>query len=258
MPKPYPEPTYLNSAGRLLAVLSKFNTNQGFAVQLAEYAPHLDDSVLSTRNKARGDVAQVRRAEVVLTDLRALHQDMLDELREVNMEEAERAIMIDALSGLYEVLYPSQLEGPARVLNGAEENMLRLVARRIPQENQLPESDVNLIHRSLADVEALLADSELTPSTKRLLRELVGTTQAALSIHNIRGPKALMKSANGMLGELTALYLVDKSIRQQRWYSTAMQLALNVMSVASRALMSRAIEYAVPEVIDQITAAIGQ
>ena len=196
-----PKPRYLNSAGRLLAVLEslqpKKTAEQLIAIMFDSEPP-----------KDAGDLSII--GIKAITELHLLYVTFLQDLTDANISDKEKSVLQSGLSTLENLMYPAALNQGMRPASESEKALLEVCATRLPEEDDLAEEDLNRIRESIKSlrdtIEELPSDSVL----RRILLELTRLSEDAVNRFNIYGAKGLKRAFKDMLAEVAEVYLQDE------------------------------------------------
>lgn len=195
---PLPEPTYRNSAGRLLAILSAYPNDK----QVIEFLPGLMPGV--SENVRLRNKQQI--CFVALREIEELYQQFLDDMANLQIPDLQRQVMLSNLAKVQQTVYPMALNNTIRVLNDAEKQMLEVCETMIPQEDTLEKEDIDAIRESIALLRELVEHGDVSSTLKKTLLELIRLAEDAISRFNIHGARGLKRAFKTMLSEAIDFY----------------------------------------------------
>lgn len=229
------EPEIRNSAGRLLALLASIPTGQALTEVLP---PLIDVSPNNAQEKQQAALTFLMEMHKTYLEFR---QDMLD----ANINEQQRDTMLEGLASLELSLYPIQLNAPFREVTAAETSLLKVCATFIEEEGPITENDFETIRNSISDLRALVEDSKISPTLRKVLLELIRLTEDAISRFNIHGARGLKRAFKAMLADAAELYgMTDpekdrEELKKSSAWSAILKHLKTVDAVASKLLKYR-------------------
>lgn len=226
---PLKEPEYRNSAGRLLVLLDYL-------------APRgLLDAVQDLYEVKSKQHHHKQKATVdFLGDLHQLYQDFQQDMREVEMSDQQRKVLLDGLTQVEVMLYPLELGNKIRSITGAERSLLTVCAAFIEQEGECTKDDLDEIRTSIGELRTQVESGDISPTLRKVLLELIRLAEDAISRYAIRGARGLKRAFKAMVGEVAELYgMADPEVKKSKAWSAITKLLTTVDSVASKLLKYR-------------------
>jgi hypothetical protein len=189
------EPKYQNSAGRLLAAISDIDPGQ----YISQTFPAHFGTQKQSDNRLPASYEAVRL-------LQQVYQEFTTDILGPGMPEMTRNVLISSLTDLPLSVYPQSLQSQFRQPTAAEKGLIEMAATILPQDKAIEQSDIDGIRESVANLRALIEASELPPSIRNILLDLIRLSEDALSRYKIRGPRGLRTAFVQMLGDAHYLY----------------------------------------------------
>ena len=104
-------------------------------------------------------------------------------------------------------------------------SLLQMAASMLPQEPELPPSDIEAIRVSMEELRKCLDGSDIKPSARNALLELVRLSRNAIDYYSIYGARGFKKAFKRMLAELLELMSQEgKEVKKEPWYDVAAKL----------------------------------
>lgn len=229
---PIPRPKYRNSAGRLLAALTAIPTNNSL---LESIPPVFGFEPNDQREKQQA-------ANVGLQELHALYVQFIQDMMDAEIGDQQRTVLLNGLQSLRDSIYPIQLNASYRPLSDAEKSLLEVAATVLTQEDEILESELDLIRESIRTLQELVDKASISPALRKVLLDLIRMSQDAISRYNIHGARDLRKAFNGMLADAAEAYGLasgsgsrDEMVNSGAWGKICAHLRV-IDNVASRLL----------------------
>tara|TARA_B100000959_G_C14990065_1_gene627455 strand:- start:1595 stop:2323 length:729 start_codon:yes stop_codon:yes gene_type:complete len=192
---------YLNSAGRLLAILQNLKEGEGIGHQLVPIMLGLDSS---TGNNISIDGVKA------LTELHNLYATFLQDIEDADLGDDERAVLQNGLTSLESLMYPLAVNQGARKVSEAEKALLEVCATRLQKESPISKEDIAEIRKSIDMLKETIEENTTSEVLRTILLELVRLSEDSLNRYNIYGAKGLKRAFKNMLSEVAEIYLQDK------------------------------------------------
>lgn len=191
-----PEPTYQNSAGRLLAILNASPGGQSYLDLIPKLFGTTGTSPEANQQACLAGLMEIHKLHL------EFRQDMLD----AKISEQQRKVLLSGLASLQQSIYPIQLNGGFRAATEAEKALLEVAATILSQETGLQTDDIEKIRESVTSLRTLVEDAKISPTIRKVLLDLIRISENAISRFNIHGARGLRKAFKEMLAEAAEVY----------------------------------------------------
>ena len=228
------EPKYLNSAGRLLAILQCINDGQSVSDQLiplvfGEHPGNDQKRVSSLGVKA-------------ITELHILYANFLDDLASADMEDEERTVLEKGLTSLQSLMYPQALNQGLRAPSDAEKALLEVCATRFSRENPVADEDIDCIRESISYLREQVDICAKNLVLRKILLEIIRLSEDSINRYHIYGAEGLKKAFKGMLSEVAEIYMQDENAQSEIRNSSAWNKAVEHLKLFDT-VASKTMEY---------------
>ena len=191
-----PEPEYRNSAGRLLAFLSAIPDNR----QLLETVPPLLGYQAKTAQEQR------QATLLALMELHKLYIEFRQDMLDADIIEKQRDVMLGGLTNLEQSIYPFNFQTGIRKITDAEISLLKVCATFIPEDESITKDDITRIRDSIVELRDQVQESNISPTLRKALLEIIRLSEDAISRFNIHGARGLRNAFKSMLADAAELY----------------------------------------------------
>lgn len=220
-------PEFKNSAGRLLCLLR----------MLASHESHYDKIVQLYGMKANVSTETKSRAYLEYMALVgcAFDEFIIDIETSTAIPDGTRNIIKEGLSELVNCAYPVSPNSAPRKLQDAEVALLRMAASMLSEEEPLEEDDVQAIRESIDGLQRLLEGSDLKPSARAAILELMRLSRNAIDFYAIHGAKGFKAAFKKMLADLMEIYFREGTeATQEPWWKQCVDHLLKIDTVLSK------------------------
>lgn len=193
---PLPQPQYENSAGRLLAILTAIPREQSYLNAIPKFFE------LPSGTQAE----QIQSCIAALDQIRQLYDEFCADVLHYQTNPQQGQVLLGGLSELPQTFSPMQLNSQLRAPTVAERSLIEVAATIIPVDGALPDDDIASIRTSIAELRGVVEYSDISPSLRAVLLDLIRMSEDAIAHFNIRGAKGLKRAWMTMLGETVAFY----------------------------------------------------
>lgn len=206
-----PAPEHQNSAGRLLSILIAIPEGK----QLLETLPPLFGFEATNMQQKQ------QAALVALMELHKIYIEFRQDMIDANISEKQRNVMLGGLETLVQTIYPVNLQGGTRKITAAEVSLLRVCATFISEDEAVTKDDIAKIRDSIDELRDEVEDSDISPSLRKILLEIIRLSEDAISRYNIHGARGLRKAFKMMLADAAELYgMTDQNADRQSLIKT--------------------------------------
>lgn len=129
-------------------------------------------------------------------------QDML----EASISEKQRDVMLHGLANLVQSLYPINFQSTIRKITDAELSLLKVCATFLIEDEPVTKDDIARIRDSIAELRDQVEDSNISPTLRKALLEIIRLSEDAISRFNIHGARGLRRAFKGMLADAAEVY----------------------------------------------------
>lgn len=169
-----------------------------------------------------------------LSEIQLLYSQFKDDMHNSSMDQDQIETLLSGVKSIEDCIYPNQLGSKFRGLTETEDSLLSVCAAFLQDEGKLTKDDITSIRESIVSLRKLIEDSNISPTLRKVLLELVRLTEDAISRFNIHGAKGLKRALKSMLGEVAELYPND--IENESWKNTILGHLKLIDGIASRVL----------------------
>lgn len=225
-------PEFLNSAGRLLLLIRHLKS--------PDINTYLQSAmVLFGLPKDSTTEYQSQFAIVLLGVLSSAYKEFLSDIKESSeIPEVTKSIIIEGVSPLNEIIYPYNFGNTIRDITPSEVSVLRMAGSMLSKEGDPGELGKKEISDSIANLQETIDSTELPPSVRIALSEIVRLSRNAHDQYNIYGARGFKKAFKRMLSELMEVYLEQgaEKVKDEDWWDQALKHLKTVDEVAGRLL----------------------
>lgn len=189
------EPTYRNSAGRLLSLLRSLKSGTAY-INVIPGVFCSDDEATTAGKEAKNQLCLIG-----LGRLDQVYQSFIKDMKDAEMGDAQRSVLLNGLESLKSLIYPHQLNENIRVISEAEFSLLEVCATVLNQEGEIQEEEIEEIKKSIANLRTLIEKSDTPEVLKKLLLEYIRLSNDSLERYSIYGAKGLKEAIKRMLAE---------------------------------------------------------
>ena len=235
-----------NSASRLANSLRALEQGGRFDHVISEKLAH-------TNVKSIPEEEKTPIAYSGLAVLQDLYEKFLADMRNEFPDKAQAHSLLEGLQPLRKVIYPTQLTKHVTPLGQSINALLDLCSLGLPDENEIPTTELDQIREGLQSLRQLAA--KVKPAIRKPLLELIRICEEAVSTYEIRGAKGLREALKRMWGEMSEIWGVpespdDESPDVETVWTTVKPLLILVDKICSKALQYRPlIEYVMPKLL---------
>lgn len=172
-----------------------------------------------------------------LSDLHRMFQDFRQDMREANISNPQRDVLLNGLAQVEAMLYPLNLGNPVRAMTEAERSLLQVCATIIEEEGEITEDDLTEIRKSIAELRTQVESGDISPTLKKVLLELIRLSEDAIARFTIRGARGLRRAFKAMVGEVAELYGIDEEEQQNSTAWSAIKKHLNIVDTVAAKLL---------------------
>jgi len=129
----------------------------------------------------------------------------MSDLTDAGIPDTTKQTLREGLKGVGSVLNPVQLQGACKRIGDAERAVLELAATLLPQGDVLIKTDLDQIRESLAGLQKLTEEADISPTLKKSILELIRLTNDAIARFRIHGASGFKKRFKQMIGEAALL-----------------------------------------------------
>jgi hypothetical protein len=226
------KPLKRNSAGRLLWLFSSYP--QGHP--LVNFLPEL-----MTGNPGKTQAEKYQICYDSLVEIHELYRQFQQDMENASISDEQRKTILSNLQNLEELVYPGALTNNIRPLGETEKSVLQIAATFIEEEDELEKEDIDEIRESIAALRSLVEGSDVSPTLRKTLLELIRLADDAISRFNIHGARGLKRAFKAMLVEAMDLHSSEnaKELENSGIWQKIRDLILKMGRVADRILKHR-------------------